>query len=188
MTEGSTGKRTLVGGVGYFNLSDLSVGPALIDELKREVWPSHIELDDLSEGPISLVHRFAETVPAYDRLVLVAAVDRGGADARISTYRWDRVLPPPDEIQARVGEAVTGVIDLDNLLVVTRQFGALPEDVSVVEIQPIEMGFGLAPGPQVAALLPEARRLVRALAEGGDRFSCQVAGLGGRRPASAVAR
>ena len=159
--------RTLIAGVGYSNLSDLSVGPIVAAHLRTETWPAHVEVDDLSYGPIAVVHRLAEAAPPYTRLVLVGAVDRGRRGAEVRYYRWDGVLPDAEEIQARVAEAVTGVIDLDNLLVVTRQFGALPTEVFVVEVQPLATEFGMEPSPAVAAALPEVRRLARAAALAG---------------------
>jgi hydrogenase maturation protease len=158
--------RTLIAGVGYSNLSDLSVGPIVAARLRREALPEGVEVDDLSYGPIAVVHRFAEASPSYERLVLVGAADRGHGAARVRCYRWDGVLPEAAEVQDRVAEAVTGVIDLDNLLVVTRQFGVLPAEVLVVEVQPVVMDFGPEPSPVVAALLPEVCRSVRALASG----------------------
>jgi hydrogenase maturation protease len=157
--------RTLIAGVGYANLSDLSVGPLVAGQLRQEAWPAHIEVEDLSYGPIAVVHRFAEASPPYGRLVLVGAADRGWKTARVRCYRWEGALPAPEEVQARVAEAVTGVIDLDNLLIVTRQFGALPDEVFVVEVQPVVTAFGLEPSPAVAALLPEVRRLARTAAQ-----------------------
>ena len=167
--------RTLIAGVGYSNLSDLSAGPIAAARLRHEAWPARVEVDDLSYGPVAVVHRFAEASPPYRRLVLVGAADRGRKAARLHSYRWEGVLPPAEEIQARVAEAVTGVIDLDNLLVVAQQFGALPEEVFVVEVQPVVTDFGLEPGPEVAALLPEACRLARRIALAG---SAAVAGRG----------
>jgi hydrogenase maturation protease len=171
--------RTLVAGVGYSNLSDLSAGPLVAAQLRREAWPAHVEVDDLSYGPVAVVHRLAEAEPPYRRLVLIGAADRRRGEPGITSYRWGGVLPPPEEIQARVAEAVTGVIDLDNLLVVAGHFGALPPEVFVVEVQPAETGFGTEPSPAVAALLPEVRRLARALALEGS------GGCGLRRAAGA---
>jgi hydrogenase maturation protease len=156
--------RTLIAGVGYSNLSDLSAGPLVAARLRGERWPAHVEVDDLSYGPIAVVHRFAEAVPPYRRLVLVGAADRGLKAPPVRCYRWEGVLPPAEEIQARVAEAVTGVIDLDNLLVVAQQFGALPEEVFVIEIRPEVSEFGLEPSPAVAALLPEVCLLARRVA------------------------
>ena len=159
--------RTLIAGVGYSNLRDQSVGPIVAAQLRAEEWPAHVEVDDLSYGPVAVVHRLAEAAPPYGRLVLVGAVDRGRRGAEIHCYRWDGVLPSAEEIQARVEEAVTGVIDLDNLLVVTCHFGTLPPEVFVVEVQPVASEFGMETSPAVAAALPEVRRLARAAAQAG---------------------
>jgi hydrogenase maturation protease len=156
--------RTLIAGVGYSNLSDLSVGPLVAARLRGEAWPAHVEVDDLSYGPIAVVHRFAEAIPPYQRLVLVGAADRGRKAAEIHCYRWEGRLPTAEEVQARVAEAVTGVIDLDNLLIVTQQFGTLPRETFVIEVQPVVTEFGLEPSPAVADVLPEVCRLARCLA------------------------
>src|SRR5262245_13371166 len=105
--------RTLIAGVGYSNLSDLSVGPIVAEHLRREPWPDWVEVDDLSYGPVAVVHRFAEASPPFGRLVLVGAADRMAEPARVKCYRWEGILPHAEEVQARVAEAVTGVIDLD---------------------------------------------------------------------------
>src|SRR5262249_60865186 len=139
--------RTLIAGVGYSNLSDLSVGPLVASRLRRERWPAHVEVDDLSYGPIAVVHRFAEAEPAYRRLVLVGAADRGRKAAPVRCDRWEGVLPPAEEVQARVAEAVTGGIDLENLLVVAQQFGALPGEVFIIESRPEASGLGQGPLP-----------------------------------------
>jgi hydrogenase maturation protease len=170
--------RTLIAGVGYSNLSDLSVGPIVAAQLRKEQWPANVELDDLSYGPVAVVHRLAEAAPLYDRLVLVGAADRGRRGAEVRSYRWDGVLPNAEEIQARVAEAVSGVIDLDNLLIVTGHFRALPLAVFVVEVQPVATEFGMEPSPTVAAVLPEVRCLARAAAQAGpDGPAWDVAGL-----------
>src|SRR5262249_16040769 len=140
-------------------------------------------VDDLSYGPIAVVHRLAEAAPPYRRLVLTGAADRGGKAARVRCYRWEGVLPPAEEVQARVAEAVTGVIDLDNLRAVAQQCGALPGEVFVIEVPPVVPDFGLTPGPDVAALLPEVRSLARRVALQGfaGERSCAAGGPRGER-------
>ena len=65
------------------------------------------------------------------------------------------MLPPRAEIQERVAEAVTGVISLDNLLIVCGAFGGLPDDVRVVEVEPVDEGWGEGFSPEVERRLPE---------------------------------
>src|SRR2546421_5304151 len=148
-------KRVFVGAVGYTNLRDLSVGPAIVQELQRLDWPAGVEVDDLSPGgPIASVHRFREA-PPYDRVVLVGAVGRSRLPGQVYCYRWDGCLPDRDEIQARVAEAVTGVISLDNLLIIGGFFGIWPSHVVVVEVEPRDEDWGLEfSEPVQAAIIP----------------------------------
>ena len=145
--------RVLVGGVGYRNLRDGSLGPWVSDTLAQRASGS-VEVEDLSYGPVALSHNLHDR-PPYDRLVLVAAVERGRAPGTVERYRWDGALPSRDEIQERVAEAVTGVISLDNLLIVCGALGGLPDDVRVIEVEPADENWGESFSPEVEAKLPE---------------------------------
>jgi hydrogenase maturation protease len=158
--------RTIIAGVGYINLSDSSVGPIAVETLKKESWPEHVKLDDLSYGPISVVHNFAEANHRYERMILITAADFGAKPPALRWHRWPAILPDPEEIQARVVEAATGVIDWKNLLVILQQFEVLPSEVYVLAVQPVKTDFGMNLSPGVAALLPEVMRVARELALG----------------------
>ena len=155
-------RRVLVAGVGYRNLRDLSVGPVVAERLAAMSWPPGIDVEDLSYGPVAVVHRLREAQPQYDRLVVVAAVQRAYAPGTITCYRWDGCLPGPVEVQARIEEALTGVIDLDNLLIVTGHFEALPGEVVVVEVEPEETEWGESFSSRIAQKLDEVLAIVRA--------------------------
>ncbi len=159
--------RTIIAGVGYMNLSDSSIGPLAILELKKETWPNDIKVDDLSYGPISVVHNFVEANPRYERMILITAADFGAPPPAMRWHRWPAILPPPEEIQARVVEAATGVIDWNNLLVILQQFEVLPEEVYVIAVQPVKTDFGVDLSDGVAALLPEILRVAREVATNG---------------------
>jgi len=159
--------RTIIAGVGYMNLSDSSIGPVAILELQKQSWPKDIKVDDLSYGPISVVHNFVEANPRYDRMVLITAADFGAQPPAMRWHRWPAILPHPEEIQARVVEAATGVIDWNNLLVVLQQFEVLPAEVYVIAVQPVETTFGMELSPGVQELFPEVLRLARELAGDG---------------------
>lgn len=156
--------RTLVGGVGYHDLRDFSVGPLLVGRLRERDWPQAVALEDLSYDPVKVVHRLTGETPPFERLLVVGSVRRGRRPGSVTAYRWDRGLPDPGEIQDRVTEAVTGVIGLDNLLVVTEAFGAAPGCVYVVEIEPEIEAMGEELSASVAAAAERAARLVRELA------------------------
>jgi hydrogenase maturation protease len=139
--------RVLVAGVGYRNLRDHSVGVAVTDRLATRTWSGDIVVEDLSYNPIAVVQWLEDEPPErhFTRAVVVGSVEREGRSAgTMAAYRWDGVLPGNDEIQRAVAEAVTGVIALDNTLIVARYFRALPVDVVVVEVEPAIHEFGEA--------------------------------------------
>lgn len=151
----------LIACVGYRFLRDLSLGPNLFAPLSQAAWPREVEICDLHFGPIHMVHWLQERAGDFERMVFVAAVQRGRAPGHIETYRWDGVLPDADEIQQRVGEGVSGVISLDNLLIVGHYFRALPSEVIVVEVEPEDTGWGLGHSPLMEAALPAVLAQVR---------------------------
>ena len=153
--------RVLIGGVGYRFLRDASVGPWVTEQLSPRA-TRDIEIEDLSYHPIGFVHNLQER-PPYDRLVVVGSIRRGREPGTVSAYVWDRELPPADEIQARVSEAVTGVISLDNLLIVSAALGELPDDVRVVEVEPADEGWGDGFSPEIEEKLSEVVETARTL-------------------------
>lgn len=160
--------RAVLGGVGYRNLRDHSFGIVLSEELEPLARPPALLIEDLSYGPVAVGQWLADEsrVAPIDRVVLVSAVARedGRPPGTVSAYRWDGVLPDADEIQRAVSEAVTGVILLDNTLVVTRWMNALPDELFVVEIEPLIHEFGDGLSPRVAAAYDDVRALVLRLA------------------------
>ena len=145
--------RVLVCGVGYRFLRDNALGVYITDTLAPEA-SNGVEFEDLGYHPVGFTQNLAER-PAYDRIVFVGAVNRGREPGTITTYRYDHVLPDVKEINERVGDSVTGSISLDNLIVVSEAFKALPEDVWVVEIEPGDETWGEGFSDAVQAKLPE---------------------------------
>ena len=141
-----------MGGVGYRFLRDGSLGPWVADRLAPEAGDG-VEVEDVSYHPVGLTQNLQER-PPYDRVVLVGAVRRGRDAGTVESYRWSGELPAPEQVQERVAEAVTGVISLDNLLIVCGALGGLPEDVRVVEVEPADEGWGDGFSPELEAVLP----------------------------------
>ena len=154
-------RRVLIAGIGYQHMRDLSVGSVVVPVLRRQSWPVDVEIDDWWFGPIHAVQRLEAEPHPYRRIVFLAAVARGREPGTVSCYRWRGQLPNAEEIQRRVGEAVMGLIDLDNLLIVGQHFRAFPPDVVVVEIEPDDCEWGDGFTPRVAAALGEVLATVR---------------------------
>ena len=156
---------TLIAGIGYRDLRDLSLGPVLIDRLAQDSWPPGIEVEDLSYSPIAVMHTLDERSP-YDRMILVAGVKRNRQPGNICCYHWAHQLPDAQEIQARVAEAVTGIISLDNLLIIATYFGRLPRDVVVIEVEAADEGWGEGFTTDVESAIPAVIEAVRSCALG----------------------
>lgn len=174
--------RVLIAGIGYRNLSDYSAGPLLCDTLALQTWPQQVVVEDLSYGPIAVAQRLDDEGPErrFERLIVVSAVARGRRPGTLTAYRWDNRLPAADVIQSAVTEAVTGVISMDNTLIVCRHLGALPNEVVVVELQPLLEEFGDHVSPAVGEALRAAATLVRRVAgEPTAAATLPVAPLGG---------
>jgi hydrogenase maturation protease len=163
--------RVIVAGVGYRNLRDHSVGVEVADRLEREAWPGGVVVEDLSYNPIAVVQRLEDELAdqRLERVVIVAAAERNGrSPGTIVAYRWDGVLPVEEEIHRAVTEAVTGVIALDNTLVITQHFAALPDEVVVVEVEPANHEFGDTFSDVVARQIDIVCDLVRTYATNAD--------------------
>ena len=80
-------------------------------------------------------------------------------------------MPSEEEIQGRIAEAVTGVIDLDNLLVIAQHFRVLAKEVVVIEVEPVAFESGEFCSAAVTALVPDIIEMVRAEAHGRTRSS-----------------
>lgn len=147
-------------------MRDASIGLIAADQLANEPWPADVRVDDLGYGAIYASQDIAEFGP--NRLVLLAGVTRRREPGRIYRTRWKASFTPPDELQEIIREAGAGIVELDHLLAVGYHFQALPEDVVLLEVEPVEAQGGDGLSRTCAALLPEllaaARRDALALA------------------------
>ena len=181
-------RRVLIGGIGYPDLSDHSLAWDVVDVLSTRDLGPHVRVEDISYNPIAVMQRLQDEPEAkrFTRLVVVSAVERPGrAPGEMVAYRWDGTLPGADDVQRAVGDAVTGIIDLDNTLVVLRQFGALPAETAVIEVQPLRESFGDVLTEPVARALPAVCDLAVALASDESVWSRLPVGLLGGRIAGA---
>lgn len=153
---------TLIGGVGYAWQGDLAFGPLAVAALQQLRWPAGVEIADLSYNPIAVFQQIRDG--AYQRLVLIGAVARGRPGGSYAVYRPAGPLPDADEIQARIVESGSGIISLDNIVIIARFFGALPADTRLIELEPVEDSWGRDLSPQARAALDQTLDLLRRLA------------------------
>lgn len=155
--------RTVIGGVGYRNLRDHSFGIVMSDELEPLARPPALLVEDLCYGPVAVAQWFLDEAreSPITRAVFISAIGRedGRPPGTICAYRWDHMLPGDAEIQRCVVDAVTGVILLDNTLVVCEWMKALPAETIVIEVEPLEHAFGDEMSPAVAVAYSQVREL-----------------------------
>jgi len=134
---------TVVGIVGYYPfLRGYPLGPALMEGLRTPAWAAALDVREMNWGPIAIVQELQSQPRKPDRVVLVGAVDRGLPADRISCRRWAGGALDPLAVQRRVFEAVTGVIHLDNLVVIGAHFGVWPPALLTVEWQSADSDVG----------------------------------------------
>jgi hydrogenase maturation protease len=153
--------RVLVGGVGYRWFGDGSFALLASDALSGLDWPPGVDVLDLGYGALHVAMDLADAAPAYERVVLIGVTERGRDPGRLYRFDCRAAAPDPQDVQDRMYEAGAGVVDLDHLLVIGRHFGALPDDVVAVELEPHPGTTGDQLSAAAQALLPQAVELVR---------------------------
>ncbi len=157
-TYAGTG-RVLVAGVGYRNLRDLSAGPLIIERLGAASLGERVDLEDLSYGPIDVLFLLQRREP-YAAAIFVAAEKRGRRPGSVHRAAWGFPAITTEALQERIAEAVTGVISLENLLHICGHFSALPSKVTVIEVEPVDDGWGESVSEAGAAAVDAAVALV----------------------------
>ncbi len=157
-------KKILIGTVGYHNLRNHSIGPALLPQLQEMDWANGVELDELNWGPLAIVQKFQSLPTPYERVILISAIERPGREiGDITVFQWQGRLPDEELIQRCVGDAVTGVISVENLLIIGEYFKIWPMESLLVDVEPgnEEAGEGFTAEMQQA--VPELMLTLRHL-------------------------
>lgn len=127
-----------LGLVGYYQfIRGYPLGPELKERLDVLDWPEHdVEIKEMNWGPVAIVQDFQANATVYDRIVLISAVQRGGKPTGTVTCRqWTAGALEVLAVQDRIFEAVTGIISVDNLLVIGENFGIWPKELIVIEVE-----------------------------------------------------
>ncbi len=126
----------LIGIVGYSPVVDAyPLGPRLMAALEaRLAGRDDVAVENMTWGPIHIVQRFQdEGAVRPRRVVLVGAASVSRAPGRVRGFRWTGGSLPAQVMQERVYEAVTGVVDIENTLVIGSHFGIWPDEMFSVE-------------------------------------------------------
>jgi hypothetical protein len=129
---------TLIGIVGYSPVVDaFPLGPRLMTALQQRLaGHRHVAVENMTWSPLHIVQRFQdEGAVRPERLVLVGAASVCEQPGRISAFRWMGGSLPAQAMQERVYEAVTGVVDIENTLMIGTHFAVWPEETFTVEIE-----------------------------------------------------
>jgi hypothetical protein len=142
-------KRILIGTIGYHNLTNHSIGPALLDKIRQQSWAENVTIEEMNWGPIAIVQWFQTLEDPFDRVILFTAIHRHSRPTgEVTVFKWGGKTPDEKDVQARVGDAVTGVISAENLLIIGEYFNIWPNEVFIVDVEP---------GPEMAGpVLTEA--------------------------------
>jgi hypothetical protein len=134
----------LIGLVGYTPvLQSYPLGPALMARLQAESWPgASATIENMSWGPVAIVQSMQASDTRYDRAVLIGAVQRGRAPGSVMAGHWQGGTLEPQLMQERMFEAVTGIVSLDNLLVIGEHFTVWPPELITVEVELPKTCFG----------------------------------------------
>ena len=154
--------RVLIAGVGNVLRGDDGFGPAVVRALQAGTLPEGVRCVELGIGGVGLVH---ELMDGYGALVLLDAVDRGGAPG--SLYH----LAPEVPDAAAIPEAERHGLATDmhqavpgQGLLLARALGVLPPVVRLIGCQPAETDeLSLELSPAVGRAVPEAVQAVYSL-------------------------
>lgn len=159
-------KNVLLGTVGYQLLRNHSVGPNLLPQLQSISWEGSVTVEEMNWGPIAIVQYFQTLKKPFDRVIFLVAIERPERDVGdISVYQWLGHLPSEKQIQACVGDAATGVISVENLLVIGEHFKIWPEEVFLVDVEPGVEQAGEHLTTEVEAKIPEILRILEELTQ-----------------------
>jgi hypothetical protein len=137
--------KTLIGIVGYSPVLECyPLGPKLMSAIKADLREVHsADVDNMTWSPIHIVQRFQdEEADRPDRLILIGLSACSRKPGTVTAFRWLGGQLPETVVQERVYEAVTGIVDIENTLMIGEYFGVWPRDLFTVEADIQADAFG----------------------------------------------
>ena len=155
--------RSLIIGFGNELRGDDGVGLAVLRSLEARVLPEGVRCADVGIGGVALVH---ELQAGWDRLVIIDAVQRGGAPGTVyvlSPQLPDLATLPEQERNDLLVDA--HMAEPYHALVLAQALGVLPRRVDVVGVEaPETEELSLELSPAVARAVPIAAQRALELA------------------------
>ena len=130
-------KNVTVGIVGFSAVVDkYPLGPKLMEELKAALTEDDCySVENFTWSPVHVVQRYqGGEMPIPDRIVLVGLASKSRDPGKVMAYRWLGGEQDPLHLQDRIYEAVTGIVDLENTLMIGSHFGIWPSECFSVEL------------------------------------------------------
>jgi len=128
----------LIGIVGYSPVVDAyPLGPLLMTALEQRLSQrKNVSIENMTWSPLHIVQRFQdEGVVCPERLVLVGAASVSEQPGRVRAFCWQGGSLSAPAMQERVYEAVTGVVDIENTLMIGTHFAVWPDQTFTVEVE-----------------------------------------------------
>lgn len=144
-SDGGPPLDVLIGIVGYTPVVEaFPLGPKLMALLERALADRKgVRVENMTWGPIHVVQRFQdEGAVRPDRLILVGAASICRTPGRVRAFRWCGGTLPDATMQERIYEAVTGIVDIENTLIIGSHFSVWPAETFTVEIDLSANAFG----------------------------------------------
>ena len=135
----------MVGIVGYSAVvQSYPLGPKLLEELEEIFGDDpNVLLENFTWSPVHIVQRLqGGEMTRPDRIVLVGLAAGSIKPGTVAVHRWIGGTQPEVKVQERIYEAVTGIVDLENTLMIGSYFKVWPDECLTVEADLAPDTFG----------------------------------------------
>lgn len=135
----------MVGIVGYSAVVEsYPLGPKLLEELEEIFGDDpNVLLENFTWSPVHIVQRLqGGEMTRPDRIVLVGLAAGSIKPGTVTVHRWIGGTQPEVKVQERIYEAVTGIVDLENTLMIGSYFKVWPDECLTVEADLAPDTFG----------------------------------------------
>jgi len=141
-------------GVGNLYRADDGIGPLLAQRLAgdKSLLKKKVDITPHSGEGASLMHIWE----GADKVVIVDAMKSGGKVGEL--HRFDAIKQTLNHDVFRYSSHLFGLAEATEM---ARALGKLPKAMVIFGIEGVEFTFGAAMSPEVAARIPELKKLVR---------------------------